>query len=184
MGIRIEWLFIGITSLLILFGLEVDIETPPQHHLTEKKPQLRLTNTTLLEVGSEGVESFAYATEGVKEGEIFSLENLRYHTYKITNLEAKKAFFQKERVDFMGHILFESKEGYTYISDDASYCKRESLLVVEGNFTATMGKNTLFGSSLHLNVQTKHLKAKQIRFIFFTSESNQQNGIMKPSIEG
>ena len=60
--------------------------------------EVEFTNTTLIEVDTDNIKSRVYATYGVKDKDVLTLENIVYLSHKIESISANKA---RLRGDFL-----------------------------------------------------------------------------------
>jgi len=154
MGIKLEFLLtiaiIGIISGSLMLKLH---NTPVSSKVFTK--EFDFIDTTLIEVDTGNMKSRVYATYGVRDKGILTLDNLVYHSDAIEFLSANKGKYNDDMLYLDGDVVMQEKGGYKYKTQHAIYNQKTEILNITSPFTGVKGKNTLHGESLVYNTRKK-----------------------------
>ena len=171
MGIRIEIVLVTLIVLIVMFSINVKIDSRT-HHVNTVTKELEFNNTTFIEVGTDKMYTNAFAQYGIRESGILKLYQFNYHTEGITLLKADKATYKDDMIYLDENIHVKQESGFEYKATHAVYDTKSEELEITSDFTATMNKNTIHGKSIILNIKKKEASAKQIDAVVYTTENN------------
>ena len=169
MGIKLEYVLtiavVGIISGSLMLKLR---NTPVKTNVFTK--EVEFTNTTLIEVDTNNIKSRVYATYGVKDKSVLTLDNVVYLSDKIESLSANKARLKGDFLHLDGDVVLQEKDGYKYKTENAIYNKKTQILHITSHFTGVKGQNIIEGESMEYNVRKKKAKGTTVGTVFYTPD--------------
>jgi len=169
MGIKLEYILtiaiIGIISGSLMLKLR---NTPVPTKVFTK--EVEFTNTTLIEVDTENIKSRVYATYGVRNNGVLTLDDTVYLSDKIESLSADKARFKDDFLYLDGNVVLREKDGYTYKTEHAVYNKKTEILHITSPFTGVKGQNIIEGESMEYNIRKKKATGTTVGTVFYTPD--------------
>jgi len=169
MGIKLEHILtiaiIGIITGSLMLKLR---NTPVSTKVFTK--EVEFTNTTLIEVDTDNMKSRAYATFGVKDKDVLTLNNIVYLGDKIESLSANKARLKGDFLHLDGNVVLQEKGGYKYETQHAIYNKKTEILNITSPFTGVRGHNRIEGESMEYNTREKKATGTTVGTVFYTPD--------------
>jgi len=169
MGIKLEYILtiaiIGIISGSLMLKLR---NTPVPTKVFTK--EVEFSNTTLIEVDTDNIKSRVYATYGVRNNGVLTLDDTVYLSDKIESLSADKARFKDDFLYLDGNVVLREKDGYTYKTEHAVYNKKTEILHITSPFTGVKGQNIIEGESMEYNIRKKKATGTTVGTVFYTPD--------------
>jgi hypothetical protein len=169
MGIRLEIVLMLLFALIVWGSFTVKLNQDSKA-MTVSTKELEFTKTTFTEVDTKRMQGRAYATYGVRNAAILTLDDVVYYADNITSLTAKKGRFEGDMLKLDWDVVMEDESGYLYKTDHARYNQKTQILNLTTAFSSQKDKNIFHGSSLVYNVATKEAFAKTVDAILYTVE--------------
>jgi len=169
MGLKLEFLLLAIVAGLITMAMTVKISNA--HKAVKKQTrELDFTDTTTIEVDTNKTLSITYASKGVRDAGVLSVNNLRYHTDEILLLKSKKAKFIGDKIYLDHNVTLHKEAGSDYYTEHAVFNKKSGILNVTAPFKAFMDKNMMYGDTLRYDTKKKKAFATHVDAVVFTAE--------------
>lgn len=169
MGIKLEYILtiaiIGIISGSLMLKLR---NTPVKTKVFTK--EVEFTNTTLIEVDTDNIKSRVYATYGVRDKGVLTLNDTVYLSDKIESLSADKARFKDDFLYLDGNVVLREKDGYKYKTEHAVYNNKTEILHITSPFTGVKGQNIIEGESMEYNIRKKKATGTTVGTVFYTPD--------------
>lgn len=131
---------------------------------------LEFTNTTFIEVNTEIMQGWIYATFGVRDQGVLTLENLVFHTDNIESLIANKGKLMNDVLFLDGDVMMQDKDGYTYKTQHANYHKKTEILNITAPFIALRAQDVIQGKTLRYNMVKKEIFASYVDAVLYSTE--------------
>jgi len=169
MGLRLEILLVIILVSIIVLTTMVKFSNN-ENTKQNKSKELEFLDTTFIEVDQEKLQAHSFATYGVRDAGVLSLEHLRYKTDNIKLLLADKGKYVQNILYLDGNVSLEETDGYTYTTEHARYNQQNETLEISSAFIARRNKNIFKGTWLLYNAYSKEVNATRMDAVFYTSE--------------
>lgn len=169
MELRLETVSILAIVVIVTAVMTLDVDDKAKQNATFTK-ELEFSNTTFTQVDTHKLLGRAYATYGVRDNGILTLDNLVYLTETVNYLIADKGTYVGNVLHLEGNILLEEVKGYHYKTQEASYDQNTEVLKVTAPFVATRGKNVIKGDTLVYNTRKKEAYGTSIDAVVYTAE--------------
>jgi len=169
MGLKLE--IVLIVSIVAILSVALTIKIKNAHILNKVlTKELEFTNTTFTEVDTNKTEGVLFATYGVRNAGVLTVDNLRYHTNSIELLSAKKGTYRGDKIYLDYNITANQKEGFDYKAEHAIYDQKNEILNITSPFTAVMNKNVIHGNSLYYDNKKREALATDVDAVVYTKE--------------
>jgi lipopolysaccharide export system protein LptA len=169
MGIKLEHVLIIAIIGIIAGSLMLKLRNAPVPTTVLTK-EVEFTNTTLIEVDTDDMKSRAYATYGLRDKGILTLDNIKYLGDNIESLSANKGTFEGDFLHLDGNVVLQEKGGYKYETQHAIYNKKTEILNITSPFTGVRGQNVIEGESLEYDTRKKKATGTTVGTVFYTPD--------------
>ena len=169
MGIKLEYILTIVIIGILLGSYIVKIQNKPIPTKVFTK-EVEFTNTTLIEVDTENIKSRVYATYGVRDNDVLTLDDPVYLSDKLESLSANKARFKGDFLYLEGNVVLQEKDGYKYETEYAVYNKKTEILHITSHFTGVKGQNIIEGESMEYNIRKKKATGTTVVTVFYTPD--------------
>ena len=169
MGIKLEFVLIIAIIGIIAGSLMLKLRNSPVATTVLTK-EVEFTNTTLIEVDTDDMKSRAYATHGIRDQGVLTLDNLLYLGDSIESLSANKARFKGDFLHLDGNVVLQEKGGYRYETQHAIYNKKTEILNITSPFIGVRGQNIVQGESMEYNTREKKATGTTVGTVFYTPD--------------
>ena len=169
MGIKLEYV-LTITIIGIIAGslmLKLRNTPAPTKVLTK---EVEFTDTTLIEVDTDNIKSRVYATYGVRDKGVLTLDDIVYLSDKVESLSSNKARFKGGFLYLDGNVILREKDGYTYKTENAIYNQKTEILHITSHFTGVKGQNIIEGESMEYDLRKKKATGTTVGTVFYTPD--------------
>lgn len=169
MGLKLEFVLIVAIVGTILGALMIKFEDTSTKEQTLTK-ELEFTDTTLIEVDTDMMKSRTFATYGVRDKDIWTLDNLVYASGSIESLYANKGTYHGDVLHLDGDVVMQEKGGYRYETQHAIYNQKTEILNITAPFTGVKDKNSISGKSLEYDMRLKKAYGTTVGTVFYTPD--------------
>ena len=169
MGIKLEFVLIIAIIGIISGSLMLKLRNVPVSTKVLTK-EVKFTNTVLIEVDTENIKSRAYATDGVRDQGVLTLDNIVYLGDTVESLSANKARLKGDFLHLDGNVVLQEKGGYKYETQHAIYNKKTEILNITSPFTGVRGQNVIEGESMEYNTRKKKATGTTVGTVFYTPD--------------
>jgi len=169
MGLKLEMILIVSIVAILSVALTVKIKNDRALNKVSTK-ELEFTNTTFTEVDTNKTQGILFATYGIRNSGILTVDNLRYHTDSIKELRAKKGKYIGDKIYLDYNITVHQKEGSDYKAEHAIYDKKSEILNITSRFTAVINGNVMNGDSLRYDTRNREAFATNVNAVVYTKE--------------
>lgn len=162
--------------ILFLFSMALLVFLKPQSYkniLEENVAQLEIEDFTLYEIDKNGVQSVVSGTIGWQYESHYEVQKAHFVQNKNKlgeHIYADKGVFEEHTAYLDENVRYFREDGLSFESDHAVYNTKKDQLSVPDKFILTQNKNVIYGSDLHYNSQTGHMRADQIEANYFLEE--------------
>lgn len=132
--------------------------------------EIEFKNTILIEVDTNNMKSRAYATHGVSDQGVLTLDNIVYSGGNIESLSANKSRLKGDFLYLNGDVILQEKGGYKYETQHAVYNKKTAILDITSPFTGVKGQNFVKGKSMQYDTRKKKATGTTVGTIFYTPD--------------
>ncbi|MCW8821030.1 MAG: LPS export ABC transporter periplasmic protein LptC [Sulfurovum sp.] len=169
MGLKLELvLIVGIVGIILgTLMIKFDDTSTKEQPFTK---EVEFTNTTLIEVDTDMMKSRAFATYGVREKGVWTLDDLVYASDTIESLHANKGSYHDDMLYLDGDVVLQEKDGYKYETQHAIYNQKTEILNILTPFTGVKNKNIIKGKSLEYNTRQKKAYGTTVGTVFYTPD--------------
>ena len=169
MAIKLEHILIVTIVVLIsgVFMVKISNTPPPKQVFTK---ELEFTDTTLIEVDTDDMQSRAYITRGIRDRGILTIEDLVYISDHIESLSANNGIYYGNKLYLDGDVILQEKGGYRYKTEHAIYDQKTEILSITSPFTGVKGLNMIQGESLEYNTRERKASGTTVGTVFYTPE--------------
>lgn len=169
MGIKLEFVLIIAIIGIISGSLMLKLRNVPVPTKVLTK-EVKFTNTVLIEVDTENMKSRAYATHGVRDQGVLTLDNIVYLGDTVESLSASKARLKGDFLHLDGNVVLQEKGGYKYETQHAIYNKKTEILNITSPFTGVRGQNMIEGESMEYDTRKKKATGTTVGTVFYTPD--------------
>jgi len=169
MGLKLQTVLIVTIVAILALTLSVEIKNSKGIEKAFNK-EMEFTDTIFREVDTEKIQGVAFATYGIRNAGILTVDNLRYHTDSIERLTAKKGRYIGERIFLDYNITVHQKEGFDYKTEHAVYNQKTEVLDILSPFSAVINGNIFHGKTLRYHSKTKEAFATMVDAVVYTKE--------------
>ena len=169
MGIKLEFVLIIAIIGIMAGSLMLKLRNTPVPTQVSTK-EIEFINTTLIEVDTENMKSRAYATHGVRDQGVLTLDNIVYLGDHIESLSANKARLKGDFLHLDGDVVLQEKDGYKYETQNAIYNKKTGILNITSHFTGVRGQNFVQGESMAYDTHKKKATGTTVGTVFYTPD--------------
>jgi lipopolysaccharide export system protein LptA len=169
MGIKLEFVLIIAIVGIIVGSLMLKIRNAPVPTQVLTK-EVEFINTILIEVDTENMKSRAYATYGVRDQGVLTLDNIVYLGETIESLSANKARLKGDFLHLDGDVVLQERGGYKYETQHAIYNKKTEILNITSPFVGVKGQNIVQGESMEYNTREKKATGTTVGTVFYTPD--------------
>ena len=169
MAIKLEHVLIAIIVILVtgVFMIKIHNAPPPVHAFTK---ELEFTNTTLIEVDTNDMQSRAYIEHGIRDRGILTLADIVYMSDNIESLSANNGIYYGNKLYLDGNVILQEKGGYRYKTEHAIYDQKTAILSITSPFTGEKGLNMIKGESLEYDTKQKKASGSTVGTVFYTPD--------------
>ena len=169
MGIKLEVVLIIAIIGIIAGSLMLKLRNTPVPTKVLTK-EIEFINTTLIEVDTDNMKSRAYATHGVSDQGVLTLDKIEYSGDNIESLSANKARLKGDFLYLNGNVVLQEKGGYRYETEHAIYNKKTEILNITAPFIGVKGQNIVQGESMEYNTREKKATGTTVGTVFYTPD--------------
>lgn len=169
MGIKLQFVLIMAIMGIIVGSLMLKIQNSPVPTKVLTK-EVKFTNTTLIEVDTENMKSRAYATHGIRDQGVLTLDNIVYLSDNIEALSANKARLKGDFLHLDGDVVLQERGGYMYETQHAIYNKKTEILNIISPFIGVRGQNIVQGESMEYDTRKKKATGTTVGTVFYTPD--------------
>jgi len=169
MGIKLEIILVISILLTIILTTMVKLTNETSSKIGINK-ELEFRNTTFIEVDQNNMKANLFATYGIRDSGVLTLENLKYHSDTIHKLTADSGRYSGNILYLDGNVTLREKVGYVYTTHHANYHQKKEILTITSPFVAHMAKNVIYGDTLKYYAAQKELNATVIDATVYTVE--------------
>jgi LPS export ABC transporter protein LptC len=169
MGIKLEYILTIAIVGIIAGSLMLKLRNTPAPTKVSTK-EVEFTDTTLIEVDTDNIKSRVYATYGVRDKGVLTLDDVVYLSDKVESLSSNKAKFNGNLLYLDGNVILREKDGYTYKTEHAVYNKKTEILHITSPFTGVKGQNTIEGESMEYDIRKKKATGTTVGTVFYTPD--------------
>ena len=170
MGLRLEFILVLLIVTVLSVTLSVKIINKEKNIKVSTK-ELEFTNTTFTEVDTNKTIGIAYGTHGIRDKSVLTINNFKYNSKNIKELNSKVAIYKKDKIYLNDSVVFNQKEGYNYYTDHAVYSKKTEIITITSPYKAEIGKNIIYGDTLKYYTQERKVFSTNINATLYTKES-------------
>jgi hypothetical protein len=169
MAIKLEHILIVTVVVLIsgVFMIKIRNTPPPTQVFTK---ELEFTDTTLIEVDTDDMQSRAYIKRGIRDRGILTIEDLVYLSDHIESLSANNGIYYGDKLYLDGDVILQEKGGYRYKTEHAIYDQKTEILSITAPFTGVKGLNMIKGESLEYNTRERKASGTTVGTVFYTPD--------------
>jgi hypothetical protein len=132
--------------------------------------ELEFTKTVFMEVDTNKTQGVLFATYGVRDAGVLTVNNLRYHTDSIELLSARKGTYKGDKIYLDYNITANQKEGFDYKTEHAIYDQKSEILNITSPFKAVMNKSVIYGNSLFYDIKKREVFGTDIDAVLYMKE--------------
>jgi len=169
MAVKLEHVLIVTIVVLIsgVFMIKIRNTPPPVNTFTK---ELEFTDTTLIEVDTNDMQSRAYIAHGIRDRGILTLADIVYLSDNIESLSANNGIYYGNKLYLDGDVILQEKGGYRYKTEHAIYDQKTGILSITSPFTGVKGLNMIQGESLEYDTRQKKASGSTVGTIFYTPD--------------
>ena len=169
MAIKLAPILIATSVVLISGVLMIQIRNaPPPVQVSTK--ELEFTDTTLIDVDTNDMQSRAYVKHGIRDRGILTIEDLVYLSDNVESLSANNGIYYEDKLYLDGDVILQEKGGYRYKTEHAIYDQKTEILSITAPFTGVKGLNKIQGESLEYNTREKKASGTTVGTVFYTPD--------------
>lgn len=169
MGIRLEFVLAAAVIGIISGSFMLKLADTPVSSSTFTK-EAEFNNTTLVEVDTDTMRNRMYATYGVMDKGVLTLDNIVYQGGNIQSVIAKKGRVKGDILYLDGDVVMHEKDGYRYETQHAVYNRKTEILNITAPFTGVKDKNVIKGDTLEYDMRNQKAYGTTVDTIFYTPD--------------
>jgi len=138
---------------------------PPIERIGET-PKIELSEFTLYEISSKGIEYILEGKEGKKFETYYEVTSAKFsdNTKKLFHsIRSDKVDYRNDILKLDGHLHYVRADGLELRSNEGLYNIKSSSIETKGSFVITQKGNRIDGDALQYNTKEKTLSANKIR---------------------
>jgi len=167
MGLKLE--FVLVLSIVTVLAVTLSVKIiNKEKSTTISTKELEFTNTIFTEVDTNKTIGIAYGTHGIRDRGILTINNFKYSSKNIKELNSKTAIYKKDKIYLNNNVIFNQKEGYSYYTDHAVYSKNRQILNITSPYKAIMDKNIIYGDTLKYYTKDKKVFSTNVNATLYT----------------
>lgn len=169
MGIRLEFVLIVAVIGIISASYMLELEDTPVPSKTFTK-EAEFTNTALIEVDTKHMRNRVYATYGVIDKGVLTLDNIVFQDGNLQSVYANESRLEGDILYLDGDVVLQEKGGYRYETQHALYDKKTEILKITAPFVGVKNKNVIKGESLEYDMRAQKVYGTTVDTVFYTPE--------------
>jgi len=169
MGIRLEFVLIIAVIGIISASFLLELADTPESSKTFTK-EAEFTDTTLIEVDTEHMKNRIYATYGIIDNGVLTLDNVVFQDGNLQSVYGNESRLEGDMLYLDGDVVLQEKGGYRYETQHAVYNKKTEILNITAPFIGVKDKNVVKGESLEYDMRNKKVYGTTVGTIFYTPD--------------
>jgi LPS export ABC transporter protein LptC len=162
MNIQLFLIVLGAMMAIIFLAFKpIDVKQPDHTEVA----QLELTNFTVYEIDTKGVENALVGTLGKRFTNRYEVEHVTFTDASKPQLEimhAEHGRYQGDMIYLERSVSFEQEDGMRFESEEAQYDVNASLVTTKGPFTITSKESHMSGEKLAFQTKINRIHAQHI----------------------
>lgn len=158
---KLQYIIAGVIVFILVSSFVIKKESNTSNQSKSKK-DLEFTNTTLMEVDEASLVGYTFATYGVRDNNILTLNNIIYKDVRVDKLTALKGVYNTQKMVLSGKVDLHYKDGIRSQSQNAIYHKELSIVEITTPFLVTTPLHTFRGKSFVYDMKNRIAKATKI----------------------
>lgn len=128
-------------------------------------PQIELTDFTLYEISSKGIDHILEGKEGKKFDDHYVITSAKFsdNTKNLfQTIRSDHADYRNDIIALNGHVHYLRDDGLEFHSAEGSYNSKTSLVQTIGSFVINKNTSSIDGTSLHYNTAQDTVSADRV----------------------
>jgi len=163
MALKIEWVLISIIIGFLGFAYDFKVHTKTSQEHNGISKNLEFYDISFSKVDTDTILSVVDITYGVLYNSVLNAYNIRYHDKHIDKIFAQKAIFVENYLYLEDNVSVYKTDNFSCVTQSAIYDKNLSIISTSSWFEAKLDNSTFKGKHLIYNIDTKVLKASNIK---------------------
>ncbi|MDD2652612.1 MAG: LPS export ABC transporter periplasmic protein LptC [Sulfurimonas sp.] len=161
---NINYFFLAVSFLLltILFAFKpLEIKEQPSGDV----PLFSITSFVMYELDIKGLITTMNGTTATRYKDRYKVEEIDYTDSSkeyIANMKSKSGVYKDDVVYLDGNIVYKREDGLTFETQKATYNKKTTLAIADGEYLLYRGENRVIGKGLHYNSSQETVSSKDV----------------------
>jgi LPS export ABC transporter protein LptC len=172
---NINYFFIAASAcLFMILFLFKPLEIKEQ--LFVDVPLFSISSFTMYEFDTKGLITLMNGDKATRYKDRYSVEKIDYTDSSkdyIANMKSDNGIYKNEIVYLDGNIVYVREDGLTFETQKATYNKKTSLAVADGDFVLYQEKNRVTGNALKYNSSSEKIESKNVTVKYNLKERNE-----------
>lgn len=128
-------------------------------------PLFSISSFTMYEFDSKGLITLMNGEKATRYKDRYSVEKIDYTDNSkkyMANMKSDSGIYQNDVVSLDGNILYAREDGLTFETQKATYDKKTSVAMAEGDFVLYRGANRVTGKELKYNNSLDKIQSRNV----------------------
>ncbi|MBW6487597.1 LPS export ABC transporter periplasmic protein LptC [Sulfurimonas sp.] len=138
-------------------------------------PLFSISSFTMYEFDTRGLITLMNGDKATRYKDRYAVEKIDYTDSSkdyIANMKSDNGIYKNEIVYLDGNIVYVREDGLTFETQKATYNKKTSLAVADGNFVLYQGENRVSGNALKYNSSSEKIESKNVSAKYNLKDGN------------
>jgi LPS export ABC transporter protein LptC len=167
MVLKIEYILIAITSILILSIIGINPSSKPAINSKGNK-EVVFKDFSLFELKVDALGRKVFAHEATKYQNYLDLKDINISDAKGHNILAKRAIYEDDNIFMKDEVVFSREDGLTFTTENLSYDLKEKFLETNHPFILDFNGSTIQGMNLKYNLQNREINIDEVEASILT----------------
>lgn len=156
------FLFISLSLLMILFVFKpVEIK----ENFFGDVELFSISSFTMYEFDSHGLITLMNGSKAIRYSDRYRVDDIDYTDSSkeyIANMKSNRGIYKDDIVYLDGNIVYTREDGLTFKTQKATYNKKTSIAIVDGDYLLYRDTNRVIGEKLHYNSALERVTSKNV----------------------
>lgn len=124
-----------------------------------------ISSFTMYEFDSKGLITLMNGTKALRYNDRYRVDDIDYTDNSkeyVANMKSNKGIYKDDIVYLDGDIVYTREDGLTFKTQKATYNKKTSIAIADGNYVLYRDANRVIGEGLHYNSSLEKVTSKNV----------------------
>ncbi len=124
-----------------------------------------ISSFTMYEFDSHGLITLMNGTKAIRYSDRYRVDDIDYTDNSkeyVANMKSNSGIYKGDIVYLDGDIVYVREDGLTFETQKATYNKKTSIAIADGDYLLYRGANRVIGKGLHYNSSLEKVASKNV----------------------